>query len=348
GGRRAALEPPPRGALPRPRAAGPTGGSAAAREARRPRCPDPASAGRAVARDRGSARGGDERPRHRLRRALGARAGGFPRARPPLAQTGALRPAQPRALRAREPRLLSLHEPDPPLPGPRRPPRAPPRARRGRRGAARPRRPCRAHLGARARGCGDRVPRRRDLPRLAARARAVRARLGRALAGRDHRRDPERPLRSLRRGLRGLPASTAPPRRLLRAERGRHVADRPPRRAHLPARRPDRGRRRGDPAMGRQGGALAGRRRVSREPRSPRAPRSVAGERRGLRLREHERRRTVRPRSAVARTTGRLPPVPTAGPARPIVEGMPIAVAYALSSAPFLALGVGLLRLTRA
>ena len=73
----------------------------------------------------------------RVRRAVGARAGGVPGARPARAQAGALRPAQPRPLRAREHRVLPLHLADPPLSRPRRPPRAPARARPRRRSAAR-------------------------------------------------------------------------------------------------------------------------------------------------------------------------------------------------------------------
>ena len=69
-----------------------------------------------------------------------------------------------------------------------------------------PARARRARLGARARGGAARVPRRRHLPRVAARGPAARARLGRALGGRDHRPDRLRPLRALRRGVRGLPA----------------------------------------------------------------------------------------------------------------------------------------------
>ena len=122
-------------------------------------------------------------------------------------EAGALRPAQPRPLRAREPGVLPLHLADPPLPGPRRPPRAAARARPRRRPAAGGARGARrAHVRARARGGAARVPRRRDLPRVAARGPPARARLGGAVGGRDHRPDRLRPVRALRRGLRGLPA----------------------------------------------------------------------------------------------------------------------------------------------
>src|SRR5262249_61653585 len=92
--------------------------------------------------------------------------------------------------RARRPALLPSPDPDPPLPGPRRPPGAAARAGRVRRTVpSRPGLARRAHLGPRARGGGDRVPRGRHLPRLAARGAALRARLGGAVVGGDHRRD---------------------------------------------------------------------------------------------------------------------------------------------------------------
>ncbi len=131
----------------------------------------------------------------------------FSDARPAGAQAGALRPAEPRSLGAREPGVLPLHLADPPLPGPRRPPRAAARARPRRRSAARrPARARRAHLGRASARRRARVPRRRDLPRLAARGSPPRARLGRAVGGRDHRPDRLGPVRALRRRLRGLPA----------------------------------------------------------------------------------------------------------------------------------------------
>ena len=220
GRRRAARRSAPRRALPRPRAARSAVDPAAARHARRPRGADAARArsGAADGRRRGAARGRDRRSRQRLRRAVGTRRRGLPVARPPLAEAGPLRPAQPRPLRAREHRLLPLHLADPPLSRPRRPPRAPARARRRRRAAAaRPVRARRARVRARAGRRRRRVRRRRHLPRLAARRDAVRARLGDAVRGRDHRADRLRPVRPLRRRLRGLPPRAPARRRLLRA-----------------------------------------------------------------------------------------------------------------------------------
>ena len=101
----------------------------------------------------------------------GARPRGVPRARPALAEAGALRPGESRPLRPREPCLLPLHLADPALSGPRRPPGAAAGARPLRRSGGRgSRRPRGAHVGARARSRPGRVPRRRALPRLAARA----------------------------------------------------------------------------------------------------------------------------------------------------------------------------------
>ncbi len=70
--------------------------------------------------------------------------------------------------------------------------------------------------------------------------------LGGAVGGRDHGRDRLRPLRPLRRRLRGLPPGAPPARRVLRAEPDRDRARRPPLGPALPARRPDRGARRVD------------------------------------------------------------------------------------------------------
>ena len=181
GGGRAARRPQPGGAVPRSRTARSAIRVSPRRQAGRPRRADPAGAGSTDGRRRRPRRGRRERTRDRLRRPVRPWARGVPGARTPLAQAGPLRPAQPRSLRPREPGLLPFHEPDPPLPGPGRPPRAPPRARRLRRAAARaPGRPGRAHLRPGARGGRAGVPRRRHLPRLAARVAALRPRLERA------------------------------------------------------------------------------------------------------------------------------------------------------------------------
>ncbi len=102
----------------------------------------------------------------------------------------------------------------------------------------------------RARGGAGRVPRGCDLRGVVPGAPALRARLGRVVRRRDHRRDRLGHLHPLRRGLRGLPPGAAPARRVLRAEpardRARGDEDRqalPPRRSHLGARRIDRSRR---------------------------------------------------------------------------------------------------------
>ena len=87
--------------------------------------------------------------------------------------------------------------------------------------------------GARARGGAGRVSGRRDLPRVAARLGPVRAGLGGEVRGRDRRRDRLRPLRPLRRRLRGLPAGAAAARRLLRGVAARHRAHRAARRRHV-------------------------------------------------------------------------------------------------------------------
>ena len=75
---------------------------------------------------------------------------------------------------------------------------------------------------------------------------APRARLGRALGRRDHRRDRLGTLHSLRRGLRRDVAGPPSARRVLRAQLHRDRARRTPQRAPLPARRPDPGPRRVD------------------------------------------------------------------------------------------------------
>ena len=75
---------------------------------------------------------------------------------------------------------------------------------------------------------------------LASRRHAARARLGRALGRRDHRRDRIRALRPLRGGVRGPASGTAPSRRVLRAEPDRHGARRAAQRPPLPPRRQDR------------------------------------------------------------------------------------------------------------
>ena len=61
-----------------------------------------------------------ERARDRVRRAVRPRPRGLPGARPPVAEAGALRPAEPRPLGPRQPGVLPLHVADPPLPRPRR------------------------------------------------------------------------------------------------------------------------------------------------------------------------------------------------------------------------------------
>ena len=84
-----------RGALPRPRAARPAGGRAAAREAHRPRRADAARARRGSRRSRRPCSPGEISKRvARVRRAVGPRARGVPVARPARAQAGALRPAR--------------------------------------------------------------------------------------------------------------------------------------------------------------------------------------------------------------------------------------------------------------
>ena len=136
---------------------------------------EPRRADAAGARPADAAAGGDARRRdlvahRRVRRAVGARAGGVPGARAARAQAGAVRPAQPRPLRPREHGVRAFHLADPALSGPDRAPRAPARARPLRRPrAGRPRVARRARVGARARGGEARVPRRRHLPGVAAR-----------------------------------------------------------------------------------------------------------------------------------------------------------------------------------
>ena len=82
----------------------------------------------------------------------------------------------------------------------------------------RPRDAGRARVDARARGDQCRVRGGRHLPRVAARTAAVRRGLGARIRRRDHRRDPLRHLRALRRGVRGLRARRWLARRLLRAD----------------------------------------------------------------------------------------------------------------------------------
>ena len=122
-----------------------------------------------------------------------------------------------------ERRLLPLHVADPPLPGSRLPPRAAARRRRrGRSAAGRHQRGGGADLDARAASGGGGVRRRRHLPRVAPRAAAVRERLGRDLRRRDHRLDRRRPVRAVRRRIRGIRPRADDPRRLLRADAARH------------------------------------------------------------------------------------------------------------------------------
>ena len=128
-----------------------------------------------------------------------------------VAQAGALRPAEPRPLRPREPRVLPLHVADPPLPGPRRPPRAPARARRlGTIPSPEDLAELAEHTSAREREAAQIEYRADDicLAWLLDRP-ALRARLGRAVRRRDHRPDRLRPLRPLRRRVRGVPPGAA-------------------------------------------------------------------------------------------------------------------------------------------
>ena len=156
-----------------------------------------------------------------VRRAVGARARGVSRARPARAQAGALRPEEPRPLGPREHRVLPLHLADPAVPGPRRPPCAAARARARRRPAAgRPGRARRAHVRARAGGARrSSTSPTRSASRGCSSAGCYETRLGRAVAGRDHRSDRLGALRAVRRGVRGLPAGAPAARRVLRAER---------------------------------------------------------------------------------------------------------------------------------
>ena len=152
----------------------------------------------------------------------------------------------------------AFHLADPPLSRPDHAPLAPARARPLRRPRARrPGVARRARVGARARGGEARVPRRRHLPRVAPRQGALRARLGGGVGGGDHRHHQLRPLRPLRRRLRGVPARTEAARRVLRAERPRHRAGGPRDGEGLSPRRPDRRSRRGDRQERRQGRAGA-------------------------------------------------------------------------------------------
>ena len=132
--------------------------------------------------------------------AVRPRPGGVPGARPPLAEAGALRPAQPRPLRPRQPGLLPLHEPDPPLSA-----TSSSTARCCASSARRTSR-CREHLGDLAEHASAREREAAEIEYAAddiclawlLEASAVRARLGGAVRGRDHRRDPVRPVRPLR------------------------------------------------------------------------------------------------------------------------------------------------------
>mgnify|MGYP003694184135 CR=1 FL=1 len=192
--------------------------------------------------------------------AVGPRARGVPAARPPGAQAGALRPAQPRPLRASRARaychftspirrypdlvvhralLRELGVSDEPLPG------GPRRARRARARCAS------AHAAE--------LEYRADEICLAWLLERRLFELGweRPFEGEITGVIAVGPLRPLRRRLRGLRAGAAPARRLLRAERARDCARRPPRRAHLPPRRSDRGARRGRSPQRRQGRARA-------------------------------------------------------------------------------------------
>ena len=253
------LSRPARGdALPRARVARGAIDRPARDRARRARRPDAADAGGGEpdAARGGSARRRDLRAGAGLRRELGSGPLCVPLTRPARAQAGALRPGEPRPLRPPERRLLPFHVADPPLPGSRLPSRSAARHRRGGRSTAgRHRRGGGADLDAGAASGGGGARRRRHLPRVAPRAAAVRERLGRDLRRRDHGLDRRRPVRAIRRRVRGIRPLADDPRRLLRADAARHRPPGPARRTRVPPRRPARRARGGGPAHGGEGRA---------------------------------------------------------------------------------------------
>ena len=260
-GRRVPRRPPPRGALPRARAARPAGGRAPAREARRPRRADAARRRSGCRRSRRRALAGEtSKLRHAVRGAGRPRARGVPRARPARAQAGALRPAQPRPLRARERRRTAT--------SPRRSAATPTSSStarccassacrtircRGDLAAAR-----RAHLGARARG-----------GRRSSTSPTTSASPGCSSAGSSSSAGTSAFAGEIT-GMIGsglfvrfgdvfegfLPARRLPGE-FFELNHARYGARRPHDRAHLPARRPDRGAGRVDRAQRGQGRARA-------------------------------------------------------------------------------------------
>ena len=189
---------------------GPAGGRAAPCEADGARGSRASRAGSSERRGGGAPRGARKRARRHVREAVGTWEGGVSGPRPQVAEAGEVRLAQPRSLGPREPRLLPLHLADPPLPGHRLPPGPAAGARPLRRPSPRgPRRDGGLGLRARAGGSAGRARGRCDLHRLVPGAAPVRARLGRRPRRRGDRRDRLRPVRALRRSLRGLPARGA-------------------------------------------------------------------------------------------------------------------------------------------
>ena len=187
--RRLPRGPAPRSALPRARAPGPAVALPAARAARRPRGAD---AARARADDAAAGRRARGRRSHAVSRSTSSsRAAGGRRSRRSSCARSSRRGTHPRTSAtpaSRAPRTAT---------SPRRSAATPTSSSTGRSCAssASPttrfpsdlRGPRRARLGARAGGGAARVPRRRPLPRLAPRGPPPRARLGRAVGGRDRR-----------------------------------------------------------------------------------------------------------------------------------------------------------------
>ena len=222
------VRPEPRGALPRPRAPRPAGGRASAREAHRPRRADAAGPGAALApaaRRSSPARSRCASPSTPSSRGAGARR--FPRSccarssrRATTRRTSATRASRARRtahftspirrypdLVVHRALLRELGLADDPLPADL-PALAEHTSEREREARAPSTSPTRSV----SRGCSSA---------------GSTSRLGRAVAGRDHRPDRLGPLRPLRRGLRGVSAGAAPARRVLRAERPRDRARRP-------------------------------------------------------------------------------------------------------------------------